>query len=245
MNNRFAGYVVYVQDYRDHDAILSILTKEYGMVRCIARGIRKINSKNAGACQLFTYANFQLNIKEMRDLQLLQTAEVIDRNRSIREDLLKQSIAAYLCECVSKSDVDAPMFLLLDSCIRILKTTTKPIVILCLFQVIMNRYHGIEPFVDGCVRCGRRDKITSISLLNGGFVCASCATSIMDEKKSSLELKCFRLLCKASLEHYSILENMDDITFTQFELLYAYFEEYAGVSLKSIRFLKNIRDFIN
>lgn len=244
MNNRLTGYVVNMQEYQDHDAILSILTEKYKIIRCIARGVRKINSKNAAACQLFTYANFQLNIKEMRDLQMLQTAEIIDNNRLIREDLLKQCIAAFMCECVTKSDVDEQMFALLDSCMRILKNTTKPVVILCLFQVIMNRLHGIEPFVDGCVRCGRRDQITSISLLNGGFVCGYCSQSTMDEKKSSIELKCFRLLCKASLEHYAILEAMEDITFVQFETLYAYFEEYAGVSLKSIRFLKSLQDLI-
>jgi len=55
-------------------------------------------------------------------------------------------------------------------------------------------------------------------------------------------LKCFRLLCKAEMSHYEILQTYPDFTYEDFEQVYAFFENYAGIALKSIRFLRCLMD---
>lgn len=240
MNDQLNGIVLSAKEYREHDMLLCVLSEEKGIVRFVARGVRKIKSKNASACLPFTFAQIQLNYQEQRSLQMLRTAEILKSFRFIREDLLKQSIASYFCECIEKSDFDDCVFPLLKESLDILESTTHPMRILCLFQAIMNRMHGIEPFVDGCVRCGRENGIYAISFKDGGFVCKPCYQLHADIQKSTLDLKCFRLLCRAQLQHYGVLKKYSDFTFSNFEDLYGYFQNYAGINVKSIRFLRSL-----
>lgn len=240
MNNDVEGFVVYFREYRENDAILHIITKNDEKIQCIARGIQKINSKNASACQLFTHSRFQLLQKTATGLHTLKSAEIIRGYRHIREDLLKQAIAIYICECVDQSEFTNDMYDLLEKTFTILEKTARPERILSLFQSIINRMNGIEPFVDGCVKCGRQNHICAISIVDGGFICQSCFHSIKDTICSKTHLQYFRLLCKAGIDNYGILKTIDGFTFDDFFELYSFFQEYAGVSIKSIRFLKSI-----
>ena len=94
------------KDYKEKDALLSVLSLKYGILHLVARGIRKINSKNASACLPFTYAKLMVDLKEQRSLHTLQSAVILKSYRKIREDLLKQSIASYFCEMIEKSNFD-------------------------------------------------------------------------------------------------------------------------------------------
>ena len=240
MKDELEGIIIRYQEYREHDAILHVLCRKRGIVHVNARGIQKVKSKNAPACQLFTHVRMQLPLQETRSIYTLRSAEIIEGYRHIREDLLKQSIAAYVCECIDASKFEEDVFEVVQTVLDILQETTHPIRILCLFQAIMNRMHGIEPYVDGCVRCGNQKAIYAISIRDGGFICHSCYSMEQDAMRSKEDLKVFRLLCKAHMEHYDILKSYQAFTYQNFEDLYAFFYEYAGISLKSVKFLKTI-----
>lgn len=238
MNDEISAIIIDVKDYREHDAILHALCMDGTILHLVARGIKKVNSKNAAACQLFTYAQIQLNYRETAAMQMLKTAIILHSYRVIREDLLKQSIASFVCECIDKSAFDENVFTLLKETLDILAETSHPWHITCLFQAVMNRMHGIEPHVESCVRCGKQQGIYAISIRDGGFVCKRCYRNGQDQHKTIHQLKCFRLLCKADIAHYETLEAHVDATYEDFEQLYAFFEDYAGIYVKSIRFLR-------
>lgn len=232
------GIIIHVKEYREHDALLKVLCEDGEILSVSAKGVQKMNSKNAPAVQLFTLARLYVDVHFSSTMQSLRRAEIINSYRKIREDLLKQSIASYFCESIYCSAFDFNMYPMLKKCMDILQKTEKPIQILCLYQAIMNRIHGIEPFVDGCVRCLSPRLIHAISFRDGGFVCVNCLHQ-EDQIKSKDHLKTFRLLCKANLEHAELIETL---TFTPdiFEDLYCFFEEYSGITLKSVRFLKSL-----
>ena len=54
------------------------------------------------------------------------------------------------------------------------------------------------------------------------------------------DLKTFRLLCKAELEHYELIERLEPFSSENFEELYGFFEDYGGIALKSVRFLRTM-----
>ena len=41
-------------------------------------------------------------------------------------------------------------------------------------------------------------------------------------------MKTFRLLCKAELEHYELIERLEPFSSENFEELYGFFEDYGG-----------------
>ena len=46
MNDRISALVLSSELYRDSDSLLSVLTPEYGLLRLIAKGSARIDSKN-------------------------------------------------------------------------------------------------------------------------------------------------------------------------------------------------------
>ena len=240
MNNDIEGIVLQYQPYREHDAIIHVLCKDYGILHIVCKGVQKIKSKNAAAIQPFTYARIFLLEQKRGSLQTLKNAEIIHSFRKIRESLEKTCCATYMCECVDVSHFDFDCFDAMYQVLQILETTKEPLKILCLFQSLMNRMHGIEPYVDGCVRCQSSSHIHAISYTDGGFICTKCM-HLEDDEKTKQQLQVFRLFCKAGLEHYPILdETIHEISIDQFMDLYRFFYDYSGIRVKSIKFLKTV-----
>ncbi|MEG0841295.1 MAG: DNA repair protein RecO [Erysipelotrichaceae bacterium] len=240
MNNKIEGIVLKNRDYRENDAILTILSKDQGRIDFVARGLRKITSKNAGSSQMFQHAYFYYDEKGS-GLQSLKTSELIRGFHHLRETLLVQCIGEVMCEIMSKIEIlnSEEMFDLLYQSFASLEETKNPYTILTLFMSIILRVQGIEPCVDHCVRCGKQQGINGLSLLDGGFVCMNCFDH-QDLKLSKTDLKKFRIVIKANLEHRSILEKNCELNYQDFERIVAFFMEYSGINLVSIQFLNKI-----
>lgn len=240
MKAEIRGIVIAHRVYREYDAMLKILCDDGKIYTVVCKGVQKINSKNAPATLLFTKSSFLLHVHENSTIQMLRSATILQSYRSIREDLYKQSIATYMCEGIEASAFEENMYTLMEQCLTILTSTNHPITILCAFQATLNRLHGIEPYVDGCIRCNRLDHMQAISLRDGGFVCSACYQEQQDIRKTASQLRIFRRFCKIPIHHYAQgLQDLGD-DFDDFMSLYMFFDEYAGISLKSIRFLKHL-----
>lgn len=233
------GIVLSIRDYREADSILSVYCEHVGVQSFVARGLRKVNSKNAGSTQIYTYARFQVDFHDQKTMHMMRTADIVESFRRIREDLTKQSIAAILCECMGKVVFDDPSegFELLKESLMYLQMTSQPYALASLFLSMMNRREGIEPYVEGCVHCGSASGIDSISIAQGGFLCEHCKKDKQTFIYNKDALKCFRLVCKAEIKHFNILETYQDWNYEHFMMVYRFFEEYSGISLRSIRFL--------
>ncbi len=90
------GIILKRKNYRESDRLITIFTKEYGKVRTIAKGIRKISSKRAGHLEIFTNARFTLY--EGKGLDYITEASAIHQYEPFRTNLNKASFAYYVCE---------------------------------------------------------------------------------------------------------------------------------------------------
>lgn len=244
MNKTISGIILSMRDYRENDAIVKVLGDDDCFYSLTARGIRKIASKNAGSVQPFQYARLFIDYHEQRSMHSLRTADTITGFRKLREDLLKQAIAAVFCECMEKSELHQGSCQFLLSILKHLEQSNQPYLILSLFFAHMNREAGIEPFVDGCALCGRSDLLCGISLQQGGFVCQSCYQK-QDQLYDKQDLKSFRILCKAKLSHISLLESIQTWSFEHFLMVYRFFAEYSGITVHSVRFLTHLANLSN
>lgn len=239
MNDFVEGIVLSSNEYREYDGILTVSTKDYGVLKVIARGIRKMNSKNASACLPFTHMKMYIHVAEHKTLHALQRTEIVQSHRHIREDLVKQSIASFFCECIEKSEDGLEVFDILEKALFHLEEGDC-LLTLCIFTATMMQMHGIEPFVDGCVHCRRQQRICGISIKNGGFVCQNCFSLRYDVSLQKEQLRKLRYLCKANFQYYEVLSSKIKCEAEDFERLYTFFNEYAGISLRSFCFLKQL-----
>ncbi len=231
MSTMIEGIVLKKVDYREHDAMLTVLSKE-GKISILARGIQKLNSKNAPACQPFAFSSFELLDKGHG----LKKAELIENYRKIREDLLKQSIASIMIEVMDRLEEEMADFKKLKTCLDLLADAKQPYCVLALFLSVCCAELGISAFVDGCIRCGNQQEIAGFSVVDGGFVCAHCL-KISDVRLDVEKLRLLRMVCKAELKHYEVLAAYSGWDYQIVELLLGIFVNYSGVSLKSGEFL--------
>jgi len=80
-------------DYSEADRILTVLTPEYGKLRVLARGVRKVKSKLAGGIELFSVSEITF-IKGRGDIDTLVSTRLVKHYGHIVEDL-ERTMTAY------------------------------------------------------------------------------------------------------------------------------------------------------
>lgn len=225
--------------YKENDMILHIYTKEYGKIGVIARGIRKMTSKNARACQDMMISEMSVNLK--KGLSSLMKATPVDYLRHIKENLESEIVANYILEYfyryLEENNPHKDEYDILYLSLKALDHGYSPLLVYLLFNVFVLDHNGVSIDVEGCVICGS-SKVTAISLRDGGFVCY--------EHMGNLQpchidvLKAFRHIHKIPIQHIDDIHIDEDILKQLIPYMDAYIEEYTGVSLKTSAFIQQI-----
>ena len=77
MSEIYQGIILKVVPYKESDAIITLLNKEEGLISFKARGIFKINSKNASSLQLYTIGEYKLESKLDYSNKTLSSSSII------------------------------------------------------------------------------------------------------------------------------------------------------------------------
>ncbi|HEY9647743.1 MAG TPA: DNA repair protein RecO [Chroococcidiopsis sp.] len=138
----------------ESDRLLTVLTKEHGLIRAVAPGARKHQSTLRGRSGLFVVN--QLLIVKGRSLDKIIQAESIENFVGLSQDLKKLTTGQYLAElvlCQALSDQPQDeLFTLLTEGLRRVETLSHTVTLPCL---IHTTYHllllaGLEPRVHVC-----------------------------------------------------------------------------------------------
>lgn len=66
------GYVIKTEDFADKDKILTIFTKEHGVLGVVALGVKNKNQKNKFGTQLFAKSSFEIFKSNLNRLSKLK-----------------------------------------------------------------------------------------------------------------------------------------------------------------------------
>ncbi|MCD7894477.1 MAG: DNA repair protein RecO [Erysipelotrichaceae bacterium] len=226
-------------DYKENDQILYIYTKEYGKLSVLAKGIKKLTSKNARACQTLMISQLTIHLK--KGMCLLMRATPINYLRHIQEDIERDMIAQYICEYfyryIEDNVPDLLEYQYISKCLTYLDEGMNPLLTYLLFNVFILEHNGVSIYVDGCVMC-QSSKVVAISLKHGGFVCHEHLES--DKVLDKDVLKNFRHLCKVPIDKAFQLDICDEAIHTMIPIMDSFVEEYTGIHLKTSKFIKKI-----
>ena len=81
------------KDFREVDQMISFYTRECGKLELLARGIKKIESKNSPHVEPFSYADIEFAAG--KELYHLTKVQPIQSFKNIRSDLHKSLVAEY------------------------------------------------------------------------------------------------------------------------------------------------------
>lgn len=138
----------------ESDRLLTILTREYGLLQVLAMGSRKHNSSLSGRSSLFVVN--QLLIAKGKTLDKLTQAETLESYPKLSQDLKKLTAAQYLAElCLCQALSDQPqeeLFLGLNHHLKQLERSPTHLILPYLIYAILHllTLEGVAPQVFQC-----------------------------------------------------------------------------------------------
>ena len=170
------GLVLRVTDYNDRDALLTLMTPQYGKLSVKARGLRRKNSPLIAPCQLLAYGEFTLF--EYRGQYTVNEAHSVELFSPLRKDLAKLSLGTYFAqaaEVVSQEDLPNPELLsLVLNCLHGLSRLEMPEnKVKAVFELRLACLAGYQPDLSGCHGCGSPEAVY-FDISQGVLECARC-----------------------------------------------------------------------
>ncbi|MBQ1478187.1 MAG: DNA repair protein RecO [Erysipelotrichaceae bacterium] len=234
MNDKIGGFVLSVSEYREGDDLLKVLTKEYGILSFVARGARKAASRNR-YLPMCLY-EFLLDYKDGKTMYTIHSGKLIESFYEDR-DLEKMSYlnifletAGKMGEWLSASHYDDLLFVFRHY------SREDRYLLGCLYFAKLCQDFGISPFVDGCAVCGKK-QVVSLSNRQGGFLCLEHHGG--EEILDVITLKKFRLINKASFEHFDLLKEYG-YDRNDFRLLADFFFDNSSLHCRSYDFYMSL-----
>ncbi len=112
------------RDFRENDQVISVYTREQGKLELLARGIKKIISKNSAHVEPFSVID--IDLAQGKELNYLTKVQPIEYFGHIRRDFDKSMMAQYVVELIDRlihvGEVDERLFDLLHNWLGVVST---------------------------------------------------------------------------------------------------------------------------
>lgn len=230
------GVTLRLQDYGEDDRMLTILTREQGVVYAYARGARRMKSKKDNAAMaLGVYSKFILFKNKER--YNIDGAESIQLFYGLRQDLVKLSMASYFCELMAfhapqGEKAEEFLRLLLNGLYLVEKGQKSPFLVKAAFELRLMAMAGYMPNLVGCASCGEYASDSpgfSLDLLQGTLLCSRCRA---EEAAQLEEPESYASACREQLLPDGVLAAMRHILYADFEKLFRF--QLGGENLRRL-----------
>jgi DNA repair protein RecO (recombination protein O) len=168
-------------DFSETSKVVTLWTKEFGKVRALAKGGRRLKSNFDVALDLLTVCGIVFIRKSSGTLDLLTEARVEERFPQLRGDLAALYGAYYVAEMLGDwtQDYD-PHPTLFDEAIATLRNLGQTGVpagpCVAHFELVLLRELGYGPALNFCADCGEEltGQNLAFSAAGGGVLCLRC-----------------------------------------------------------------------
>src|SRR5436309_3988874 len=152
--------VLRTTDWSDTSRIATLWTREFGKVRVLAKGGRRLKSNFETALDLLTVCSIVFLRKSSGTLDLLTEARVVQRFPRLTTNLPALYAGYYIAELLADwtEDYD-PHARLFDEALATLQSLGTPEVPtgprLARFELVLLQELGYSPVLDACAACGQ------------------------------------------------------------------------------------------
>ena len=235
-------------DYGEADRLITLYTRQWGKMRVLAKGARKIASRKAGHIEPFTHVTLQL--AKGREMHIITQADTVDAYLPLRDDLILTSQASYIIELLDRFTYEdeaenSTIFRLLTETLARLASKTDPWLVLRYYEMRLLDQLGFRPQLFECVNCGREIKAEDqfFSFRAGGVICPRCGQGLRHLHRISVEaLKYLRHFQRSSFSEAARAKPDADVQGETESLMQGYFTYLLERELNTPGFLKKIKE---
>ena len=228
MQIKTTGLVLKQRNIGENDRIITILSKEYGVIEASAKNVKTIKSSISSGVQILTYTDFCLY--KGKSQYIINCADSIDSFYDLRLDVVKLSLGAYFCEltaylCNAGDDNAKEYLRLILNTLHFLQKENS----ICdlnksIFELRSLEIAGFMPNLVSCNECGIYECENMLFFpIEGILLCGKC-----NEKSNLVSSVKHPLKCDT-------LSSMRYIIFSDLKKLFKF--NLTGISLKQLSFI--------
>lgn len=179
------GLVLRASKYGDCDKMITLLTKEYGIISVGAKGSKNLKSRLLSGTQQFCYGTFSLY--SSKNKYSLNDAELIENFYNLRTDIVYLALAGYICELASvlapeNQDSGELLPLVLNSLFLASKMKKPASQIKAVFELRAMSLSGFAPDIVACNGCGCfENDVMYFSPGEGILFCKKCFDGLSEK----------------------------------------------------------------
>ena len=233
------GLVLRVNPYRDYDAMVTVIN-ERSSFSFLARGVRKIQSKNSFSVLQFAYSHFDL--MKTKDGLSLKTGSVKDSHSKLRDSYQGLLMLDFIAEVTSKFLTEKEFYKAYASITKIVSLLEQgfdhyTLAIIYIAFILNESGYGWN--VKACQKCGQKDDIVAVNTKSGGFICRDCFDGQNGAKLNSRLLKIIRYIFMVQPEMYDHIAFEKDECLVVLSLLEEFILGTVEFQLNSLKLLQN------
>lgn len=185
MGQRIDSAAIAIQrfPYAETSLVVHFLTESHGRLVALVRGAFREKNSYEGPIDLLVQGRVRVALVHGRELGLLLRRRVEDAFPRVRRDAARFVAASgalrLLVETVPVGQGDAGLYQLFQrflSAAEEVERVRLPLLSLS-FELRLLRWLGLEPCLEGCVRCGAVASFAAFAAGEGGILCRRCAAS--------------------------------------------------------------------
>lgn len=172
------GLIIREQQTGEDDRLVTLLTREYGVIRAFVRGAKRIKSRSQSSTQLFAYGNY--SIYRGKDAYSIDEAQPIEIFFDLRNDIVALSLAQYFCELAGElapveDDAEEYLRLILNALHMLMKNKKPHNQLKAIVELRLLTLSGYMPDLVACGDCEKfDDEGMFFSPVEGQIFCGEC-----------------------------------------------------------------------
>ena len=185
MIEKTSAVVLKSMKYRDTSKIVTLYTRRFGRLSCLAKGARQLTSKFGASLEPMTESEIVFYKSEGRDLHLLSQSSTLRPFKKLHSQGEKIAIGFSVLELVNRlaheQEEHQALYALLIDALEALEHSERNFVnILYAFELRFSALHGFAPSFKACANCGRalgsadEERVLPFLLDKGAAVCPEC-----------------------------------------------------------------------
>ena len=141
----------------ESDRLVTVLTRDMGVIRAFVRGANKVKGKSASATDALCYSTF--SVTKSKDTYNIDEVTPVEVFFELRSDIEKLSLAQYFCEAVMylvmEGEESNEALRLILNCLYMLAKGLRPNdQIKAIFELRLMTISGFMPELRCCSECG-------------------------------------------------------------------------------------------
>ncbi len=256
-NNTFVTDAINIKSYplSENDNIVVMFSKDKGLIKGVAKGVKKPKSKLGARMQSLVCNKLMLN--QGKNLDVIREAQAINPFNKLRHDLDKLNYSIYITEIIGNfcrenteetEDVNKNIYELFYKTLENISNAEDNVHILLSvvkFQLKFMKMIGFGLELSHCLKCSAPiNEESYFSFDNGGVICRHCLEESANmEHKIRIHIKIKEFFCELlnfdinKSTKYDNLVN-EKVVSSCFNLLRKYIDNQTGRECKALKVLE-------